>query len=277
MTAGVEREGRPLGLIAAGIVGNALSRKTRAKLERGDSPRTGQPVWRNSYYEGQIEDRLWRPIGIGRQRGTKRGGKRYAALVIRMAEALERRTRRARQQEKRGIRNGALGDVGLGVLKALFELVDFRTGKLEPAIATLAEMTGYCYSAVHEALVRLRQAGFLQWMRRSRPTDNEGQAGPQVEQITNAYALVLPAELDEIARRQLGDGPAPDDATWSREQATRDWKQMLDNLPLTAFASDFTTADRLNGPTLAKIAALLDARDCRERESGRARETGGSF
>jgi hypothetical protein len=50
--------------IAAGLM-EAAVRKERARRQ----PRSGQPVWRNSYNEGQLEDRLWRPIGIGKARG----------------------------------------------------------------------------------------------------------------------------------------------------------------------------------------------------------------
>lgn len=55
----------PFGLAAARVAGIALDRKTRAALTRGDSPRSGEPVWRNSYTIGQIEDRVWRPIRDG--------------------------------------------------------------------------------------------------------------------------------------------------------------------------------------------------------------------
>lgn len=37
-----------------GALGAALSARESAN---GSSPRSGQPVWRNSYYEGQLEDR----------------------------------------------------------------------------------------------------------------------------------------------------------------------------------------------------------------------------
>lgn len=239
--------------------------------------RSGQPVWRNSYYEGQLEDRIWRPIGVGRARGSKRGGRRYAAAVIRTAEALERRTRAERQKDKPGARNGVLGDIGVGVLKALYDIVDFATGRLEPAIATIAEHTGYCYSAVHEALCRLRKHGFLQWIRRSRPTENKGEAGPQVEQIPNAYVLVLPKEFEELVRRLVDDSPVPDEERWRRDQARQEWQAMLDQLSATELHRDTWSGDRLAGETLARIAALLTARDAQERESSRKRETGGSF
>ena len=275
MTA-ASNEGTPFGLIAAGVVGNKLDRKTRALLGRGDGFRTGEKVWRNSYTEGQIEPRIWRPLGIGKQRGTVRGGKRWAAAVLMMAKRFEIRTRAERQDKEPGARNGALGGVAIAVLEYLYDLVDFATGRLEPAIATIAEEIGHSYSAVHEALCRLRRQGFLQWIRRSKPTGNKGEAGPQVEQISNAYALVLPDEIEGIVRRLVYDGPAPADELERREQARRDWKAMVDQLSATAFHADHWQGDRLAGETVARIAALLDAREKQERESGRNGETGGS-
>lgn len=269
-------EATPFGLIAANVVGNKLDRKTRALLGRGDGFRTGEKVWRNSYTEGQIEQRIWRPLGLGKQRGTKRGGKRWAAAVLKMAKRFEVRTRAERQEQEPGARNGALGSVAIAVLEYLYELVDFATGRLEPAIATIADEIGHSYSAVHEALCRLRRQGWLQWIRRSKPTGNKGEAGPQVEQISNAYALVLPDEIEGLVHRLVYDGPAPADELERREQARRDWKSMVDQLSATAFHADHWQGDRLAGERVARIAAALDARDLKERESGRYRETGGS-
>ena len=90
----------PFGLLAAKIAATSLSRTTRLKLERGDSPRSGQPVWRNSYYEGQCEDRIWRRYGDG----TARTGKRLQALILKAARRLERETRRKRQAEAEPLR-----------------------------------------------------------------------------------------------------------------------------------------------------------------------------
>ncbi|WDF71333.1 hypothetical protein [Novosphingobium sp. KACC 22771] len=167
-----------------GALGAALSARESAN---GTSPRSGQPVWRNSYYEGQLEDRIWRPIGIGRQRGTRKGASRLAGAVLKAARALDLRTRKERKGKTPGVRNGVLGEIGIAVLETLYGLVDYATGRLEPAINTIAERTGYSYSAVHNALARLRDRGFLKWIRRSRKTENKGEAGPQVVQIPNAY------------------------------------------------------------------------------------------
>ena len=247
-------------------IGDVLAGRTRNADER----RSGQPVWRNSYTEGTIEDRVWRPIGGGKLRRARR----IRGAVIKAARVLERRTKRERQCAKPGAgrRRGELGEIGVAVLEALWEVVDFATGRLEPAIGTIAEMTGYCYSAVHEALVTLRAKGFLQWIRRSRPTDNEGLAGPQVEQVANAYALLIPEPVEAFLRRELGSGPRPDDDEHRRRQDRADLKAMLDTLPLEAFVETTWDGDRLAGETLKRIARLVQ-----EREFSRTRETGRSF
>lgn len=56
---------------------------------RGDRHRSAQPVWRISYYVGKIEDRIWKAINGG----TKRGGRRRTAAILKAAKKLELRTR----------------------------------------------------------------------------------------------------------------------------------------------------------------------------------------
>ena len=252
--------------MTARAIGDVLA----GRQGRGDSPRSGEAVWRNSYTDGTIEDRIWRPIGDG----SRRGARRRIGAVVKSARALEARTRRERQKSQPGCRNGILGHIGVAVLEALYNIVDFKTGRLEPAIASLAEMVGHSYQAVHSALRRLRAAGFLHWVRRSRPLENKGEAGPQVEQITNAYALFLPKPVEDMVRRLIGKGPAPDDASWAREQQKAQWREMLDALDPADFVDAIWTGDRLRGETLKRIGELIDARDSRERESSTSGETG---
>ncbi len=224
--------------------------------------RSGQPVWRNSYTKGTIEKRIWRPIA----NGTKRGAKRQIGAILKTAQALERRTRRERQLVHPGCRNGVLGQIGLDVLDVLYNrFVNFKDGTLEPAIATIAEAVGHSYAATHAALRRLRTAGFLDWVRRSRPTENAGGVGPQVEQISNAYALLIPKAIEPFIRNLLGRAPTPDDARWRREQQKQEWNDMLAGLSAQELLRDTWTGDQLAGETLARIARLLD-----ERESSRA-------
>jgi len=134
---------------------------------------------------------------------------------------------------------------------------------------------------VHEALCTLRDKGFVQWIRRSRPTENRGFEGPQVEQITNAYVLTLPAELERYVRGLLNDWSdaqgMSDCERWRREDHKREFDAMVAKLSAAGFHKDFWSGDRLAGESLGRIAALLDAKDRQERESLRTREIGRSF
>jgi|EndMetStandDraft_2_1072991.scaffolds.fasta_scaffold57459_2 hypothetical protein len=230
--------------------------------------RTGEKVWRNSYNEGQVEDRVFRPIAGG----NKRNARRLLGAIKKSAKALELQTRRLRQVEMPGCRNGVLGDTGIAVLGVLCDLVNFATGVLEPSIGKLAELTGYSYSAVHDALCRLREYKYLQWIRRTRPTDNAGQPGPQVEQIPNAYALVVPTLVEIWLQRQMAGGPVPDDIDWRKRRDRIDWEDMMRSQPPEAFIDAYWTGDRLAGETLKRIGRMVE-----ERESLATRESGRSF
>ncbi|HWU01813.1 MAG TPA: hypothetical protein VN222_03655 [Novosphingobium sp.] len=92
-----------IGNLAASITAGLLSSTAPKAVGR----HTGQPVWRNSYTEGQLEGRLWRPIGFGKARGTLRGAKRLAGMMLKAAKALETRTRKARKVKHPGERSGS--------------------------------------------------------------------------------------------------------------------------------------------------------------------------
>lgn len=243
-----------------------------AGLERPPSPRTGRPVWRNSYYEGTIESRIWRPF-MG---GNLRGAKRRIGAILKCARELDRKTRRERQRATPGAKNGILGQVALDVLDALYNrFLDYRTGALEPAIMTIAEAVGHSYSAVHRALKRLREAGFLQWVRRTRPSDSEGEAGPQIEQISNAYALLVPTKIEAMVGHLVGKAPVPNDVSWDQARRRAEFKDMVAGLTAKDFHADFWRGDSLAGETLAKIAAAIDRREEQSREFSKGGVTGG--
>lgn len=273
MTAATPHDASPFGLIAARVTKTTLDRKTKALLERGDSPRSGEKVWRNSYTEGTIEDRVWKPISDG----TPRGGKRWVRALLKAAKDFENRTRRERRETEPGVRNGALGEVGIAVLEYLYDLVDFATGRLEPAIATIANETGRSYSAVHEALCRLREAGFLHWMRRSRPIEEPVPGGQQVEQITNAYALLIPDSIKVWMAQLFKKAPTPECEADRRKREKEAYEAML--AALTAEERHDTTwnGNRLLGEALKRLARAVDARDFQRGESSTNGETGGSY
>ena len=274
-----------------GVQKPQLSRKTRAKLDRGDSPRSGQPVWRNSYSEGQCERRIWRRYGDG----SKRTGRRLHALIVKSARKTERNTRLMRKQRaeacrkmsaqereherlKGGVevlhhaRRGLLGEVGIEVLDFLWSRVDYFTGRLEPAIDTIADEVGRSYSAVHMALKRLRRHGWLQWERRSRPIADAKAGEPLVEQIPNAYVLLIPEELRRFVAVMFGASKEPDCLAWDREQRRAEEERMLRALSAREFHQATWRGDDKAGETLANIAKMID-----NRESSICRETGGDY
>jgi hypothetical protein len=177
--------------------------------------RTFQPVRRKSYHRGERERRIWRAID-----------KREIGARLRAAEEYDRDNREA------GKRNGPLGHVGLEVLRQLYRIADYKTGRLEPSIDYIRRSIGRSRSAVCDALANLKRHGFLNWIRRTQPVENEG-SGPQVEQIPNAYWFSLPKAAAEFVKRLLGrTAPTPHDATWRAESARAEFRRMIDSLPL---------------------------------------------
>jgi hypothetical protein len=115
-----------------------------------------------------------------------------------------------------GARNGALGFVALEVLDYLGNLVNFRTGRLDPSLDFLMGKLRRSRDAIVRALKALRDHGFLDWLRRFEPTGIEGR-GPQVRQVSNAYRLSLPRRAAAMLGRFFQTAPAPDDHAQAQE------------------------------------------------------------
>ncbi|MBY5441862.1 hypothetical protein [Rhizobium leguminosarum] len=110
---------------------------------------------------------------------TKREDVRRIVLAARRFELVTRQP---------GARSGALGFVALEVLDFLANLVDWKTGRLDPSLDYIMGRLKRSRDAIVRALSALRAHGFLGWIRRYVPTGNEGR-GPQVRQTSNAYRL----------------------------------------------------------------------------------------
>ena len=193
---------RSIGEVAAGV-------------PPGKQRRTGQPVRRDSYTVGEREQRWYRPVA--------------RACVGQRLLAAERYELRAKLK---GERNGAFGHVGLEVLKLLYRTVCFRTGRLEPSLDWMMGRLKRSRAAIVRALAALKRHGFVDWIRRTEPTDIEG-PGPQVRQISNAYRLLAPASL-EAAKLADMPPPVPDDHAQAVETAAAEFAAMVDGLPLEA-------------------------------------------
>lgn len=210
--------------------------------------RTGEPVRRHSRLAGR-EGVFWRR--------TDRQEVRRIVLAAKRYELAGRAS---------GSRNGPLGSVAIEVLELFANLVNFRTGRLEPSIETLMRYLKRSRDAIVRALKALRQHGFLDWLRRYVPTGGEGR-GPQVQQTSNAYRLFLPRAAARLLGRMGLAAPMPDDhshALEQRERAHQEYRASLDleELPLFELGAD--------DPLAQSLARL--ARSIKQRESARQTE-----
>ncbi len=141
---------------------------------------------------------MWQPIG-----GNKQEARAIVAMRMQAAEAYDR------EHKQKGKRNGPLGYIGLEVLRELYRMVDYQTGRLDPSINTICVRTRRSKQAVVDALNRLQEHGFLVRVRRAEAIENARQ-GPQVRQITNAYGFGLPKCVAEKVERKSSCDPLPD-------------------------------------------------------------------
>lgn len=156
----------------------------------------------------------WRPFDRKEVSRLKRTAKEY-----------ERRTK------QKGKINGALGQTGIQVLEALLEVIEFKTGRLEPSIAYIANRIKRCSKTVVEALKRLRAHGFLDWRRRYEETDAGNAFGvPQKRQISNAYRILIPEGLIKKIGILFCPTPLPVDFEEHKNEWKERQKKMLEGL-----------------------------------------------
>jgi hypothetical protein len=141
--------------------------------------------------------------------------------------------------------------VALEVLRELVRLVDYRTGRLEPALTTIMRRVKRSKDAVVRALANLRTHGFLDWLRRWEATgDREG--GPAVKQATNAYRLSLPPAAEKLLGHLASPPPAPEDIEHARAALMAAAIAMVDGLPL----DEQPAAAGVTGPLAAALSRL---------------------
>ena len=229
----------------------------------GPASRAFQPVRRNSYYAtDRRSTALWRPIAANNREAGK-----IVSARMKAAELYDR------AHKQPGQRNGPLGHVGLEVLRELYRLVDFRTGRLDPAITTICDRTKRSKQAVVDALKRLKEHGFLDWVRRSEPVEDAQGAGPRIRQISNAYGLKLPEVAAEWVARKLSNGPTPDDAAQLEETREVELQTMLATLTRFEFVNATVGIPEL----AAALASWAASAGEKERESTEHEETNPSI
>jgi hypothetical protein len=135
------------------------------------------------------------------------------AKVLFLAEKLERRTKAP------GRRNGALGYIGLAVLRALIvQFAHARTGLCCPSYLALMTATGLCRQAIADALARLEATGLVKIVRRlvretitrTSPITGQVEAITTTVQGSNLYAFLQPQNLVVLPMATGKPKPFPD-------------------------------------------------------------------
>ncbi|MBD8555162.1 helix-turn-helix domain-containing protein [Rhizobium sp. CFBP 8762] len=230
-----------------------MSNIYRVALAKAPSRRSRMPIRRNSREAGKCEGTFWRR--------TNRQDMRRIVLAARRFEVANK---------ERGKRNGPLGAVAIEVLDLLANMVDYRSGRLEPSIETMMGKLRRSRDAIVRALKALRTHGFVDWLRRFIPTHNDG-AGPQLQQTSNAYRLMLPARA-EASLGRYGNAPPPSDdaevAVATREAMFDEYRKTLEANQLALFE----VGDNPIGRALARLGGFI-----KQRESAKRTETKSRF
>jgi hypothetical protein len=180
---------------------------------------------------------LWRD-SVRRQVTYQPLPKRQAVQLWHKARRFERQTRRPGRQD------GAIGRNGLAVLHALlFDFLNYATGRLDPAQATIARAANIAERSVRRGLVKLKAAGVLNWLRRC-IEDKDDLGRFRLRQESNAYAI-LPASQWRGFYDQA-EAPRPHPTAWGA-------------VPPLPELTDQAAADRAQGGSYAMQLALLEA------------------
>jgi len=155
---------RSLGQIAASFA-------DRKNPDRVKTPR------RNSY---DIDDRradVFRPV---------RDGWDWIGSVMQAFDELLHHQRTSKYKEADRLQDG-----DRRILWNFLKLIDFKTGKLDPSYQEIADRAGCHRATAVEACKRFAKWLGLKWVRRTVKAETAGQAGPQREQISNAFYFDL--------------------------------------------------------------------------------------
>jgi hypothetical protein len=196
---------------------------------------------------GILEHRIWKPFGA-----TKKEAWRFVDAVIGAAKKYDH------DSKMPGDRMGRIGPSGIKVLEVLFGIVDIMKGRIEPSIATIAERAKLARGTVVRALARLKEAGFLWWVRRKVELDTDG-PGPRIHQATNAYWIKLRGRALGLVKLWLAKHkpPVPDDIAAERAADREATEDMLARTTAEDVAR-FRAGDSPLGDALASLGRSLD-------------------
>lgn len=209
-------------------------------------------VRRHSYARGR-EGVFWRSV--------KRQDMKKIVLAAKRYE---------RDTKAKGCRNGALGHVAIEVLDYMTNLIDYRTGRLEPSLDYLMEKLCRSRDAIVRALKALRTHGFIDWVRRYVPTGATGYGQPKYHQTSNAYRLSLPQRALRALGRYCQQLPVPDDFAHAQEQQEAFFQECLNDLSLAEQAIA-VIGDNPLGQSLARLGEAMKKRESAKRSESHSK------
>ncbi|WP_261906772.1 cyclic nucleotide-binding domain-containing protein [Zymomonas mobilis] len=251
--------------MAANMARKTAEAKRRDPLERYGirlkSRRTPDPVHRDSYDVGEREKSVWKPVNPNE--------------IGAYLEAVEQYS----------IKTKSISDKAVRLLKMLFRMVDFKTGRLEPTLDTICEWAGYSRATVVRLLKQLQENNFIRWIRRSIKVKTDG-AGPRRKQTSNAYGFLSPKAWPDLARqvfeRVMRRRNAPVSADFAHAQLAdkAETEAMIESLPTEDWtreifaqkrAQQSTSSDEKEEPddlaeTLASFAKSIERAEQQEQE-----------
>ena len=231
------------------LIGNQLFSSTSAlgqllKKAQILKPKNAQqptaPKFRaNSFFIGTIESTVF-----------KKTNRRFLQRLLLAAKRFDLKGR------KKGERCGPLGTIALEVLEYFINIIDYKTGRLEPAISTIMGKIRRSRDSVVRALKALRDHGFLNWVRRYKQNDSDN--GPALKQASNAYGLTMPQHCENLlSERKDQNTPICDHLDFEKSTRQQAQEEMFNELDLTTrIHQDFGENSRLAAGLLALSAAF---------------------
>ncbi|AHJ73297.1 hypothetical protein A265_01857 (plasmid) [Zymomonas mobilis subsp. mobilis str. CP4 = NRRL B-14023] len=221
-------------VMAANMARKTAEAKRRDPLERYGirlkPRRTPDPVHRDSYDVGERENTVWKPVNPNE--------------IGAYLEAVDQYS----------IKTGNISDRAVRLLKMLFRMVDFKTGRLEPTLDTICEWVGYARATVVRLLKQLQEQGFIRWIRRSIKIKTDG-AGPRRKQTSNAYGFLSPKSWPEMARKvfervmRRKNAPVSADLAHAQEADKVETGAMIESQPNDDWVKEIFAQKRAQHPT----------------------------
>lgn len=130
----------------------------------------------------------------------------------------------------------------LATLDALLRMSDFKTGACEATYEMIAKATGFGRATIHRHIMALRDLKWIDWVRRTKRTDNGRDVQTASQYFFEISRLPLPAQIHlrqllkkkgivmkDCAERQ-GSGPVPKRSARLAERLAKGFKGAVDKM-----------------------------------------------